>query len=300
MMRRLRWLSAAALLALLSAALVALTVEAARVLKRGTTLAFSSTRDGSADLYLLDIERDWLRPLTRFDAPVLYPAFSPDGARIAFTARLDGSDDLFVMNLDGTALRRLTGHPASESLPAWTPDGRQIAFISDWRGIPAAYLIDVDSPSSAPVWEPITSTRAYYDRFGVSPDHALVAYVSAQDGKTDIFTRARSGSVVRITELGSAFNPIWSPDSQWIAFESIAGGSLDIYIAPADGSAPPINLTDHPAPDYAPAWSPDGRAIAFVSNRTGSDDIYLITIDGSLLRRLTDLSGTNLNPVWLP
>jgi TolB protein len=300
MIRRLGLLSAAALLIALSIALITLTMQAARAFKPGTALAFSSTRNGSANLYLLDIERDWLRPLTRFDAPVLYPAFSPDGARIAFTARLDGSDDIFVMNLDGTGLRRLTGHPASESLPIWTPDGSQIAFISDWRGLPTAYLIDVNSPSSAPLWQPITSTRAYFDHFGVSPDRAMIAYVSAQDGKTDIFTRARSGSETRITELGSAFNPIWSPDSQWIAFESIAGGSLDIYIAPADGSAPPINLTDHPAPDYSPAWSPDGRAIAFVSNRTGSDDIYLITVDGRLLRRLTHLSGTNLNPVWLP
>ncbi len=300
MTRRACWLSAAVLLIWLSAALIALTLQAARAFKLGTTLAFSSTRSGSANLYLLDIERDWLRPLTRFDAPTLYPAFSPDGARIAFSARLDGSDDIFVMNLDGTGLRRLTGHPASESLPTWTPDGRQIAFISDWRGLPTAYLIDVDSASSAPLWQPILSTRAYFDRFGISPDRALTAFVSAQGGKTDIFTRARSGAEIRITELGSAFNPIWSPDSQWIAFESYASGSLDIYIAPADGSAPPINLTDHPAPDYSPAWSPDGRAIAFVSNRTGSDDIYLITVEDRFLRRLTHLTGTNLNPVWLP
>jgi TolB protein len=295
-----RWMIAAGLAAALCAGLIALTMQGARALKRGTALAFSSTRSGIANLYLLDIERGWLRPLTRFDAPVRYPAFSPDGARVAFSARLDGSDDIFVMNLDGTALRRLTGHPASETMPAWTPDGQQIAFISDWRGRYDLYLVDVDSPLSAPVWQPITSTRAYYERFGISPDRALVAYVSVEGGKTDIFTRARSGSVVRVTELGSAFNPIWSPDSRWIAFESLASGSLDIYIAPADGSAPPINLTDHPAPDYAPAWSPDGRFIAFVSNRTGNDDIYLMSIDGSLIRRLTHLSGTNLSPTWLP
>jgi TolB protein len=298
-MRR-RGLIAAALMAALCAGLIALTMQGARAFKLGTALAFSSTRSGSANLYLLDIERGWLRPLTRFDAPILYPAFSPDGSRVAFSARLDVSDDIFVMNLDGTNLRRLTGHPASETLPIWTPDGRQIAFISNWRGTYDVYVIDVDSASSAPAWQPITNTRAYYDRFGVSPDRALVAYVSAQDGKTDIFTRARSGSVVRVTALGSAFNPIWSPDSRWIAFESIAGGSLDIYIAPADGGAPPINLTDHPAPDYDPAWSPDGRFIAFVSNRAGSDDIYLMSVDGSLIRRLTHLSGTNLSPVWLP
>ena len=42
--------------------------------------------------------------------------------------------------------------------------------------------------------------------------------------------------------------------------------NLDIFSAPADGSAPPVNLTDaNDATDTLPAISPDGRTLAYVA-----------------------------------
>ena len=42
--------------------------------------------------------------------------------------------------------------------------------------------------------------------------------------------------------------------------------NLDIFAAPSDGSAPPVNLTDaNDATDTLPAVSPDGRTLAYVA-----------------------------------
>ncbi|MDZ4765919.1 MAG: hypothetical protein SGI73_15345 [Chloroflexota bacterium] len=283
-------------------AAIQLARTAGRSWGRGTTLAYSSTRGGSADIYLTDLSRGWLRPVTRAPGYDSEPSFSPDGSRIAFSSGREGNSDIFIMNLDGTGLRNLTRHPANESLPIWTPDGEWVAFVSDWQGALTTYLMSVDEAAlNTGGWRAFPSTRAYYDVFGASPDRARLVYVDSTEGRLEVIVRAANGTTSAISPTrGSSFNPLWSPDSQQLAFESNADGNLDIYIGRADGAARPINLTAHPAVDYSPAWSPDGTQIAFVSNRNGSEDIYLATIDGALLRRLTYLSGTNVTPVWMP
>jgi TolB protein len=68
-------------------------------------------------------------------------------------------------------------------------------------------------------------------------------------------------------------NPNFSPDGQWIAFESDRSGDYEVYAIRPDGSGL-RNLTNHPARDQLPAFSPDGRWLLFQSDRDGSVDIY--------------------------
>jgi len=56
----------------------------------------------------------------------------------------------------------------------------------------------------------------------------------------------------------------WSPDGQWIAFESNREGSYQIWVMPAVGGEA-RKLTNISTEASQPVWSPDGRQIAFVS-----------------------------------
>ena len=64
-----------------------------------------------------------------------------------------------------------------------------------------------------------------------------------------------------------------SPDGRTVYFALREAGrteelstNLDIFAAPADGSAPPVNLTDaNDATDTLPTISPDGRTLAYVA-----------------------------------
>lgn len=94
----------------------------------------------------------------------------------------------------------------------------------------------------------------------------------------------------------SEFNPEWSPDGRWFAFES---GNRDIWILPSGGGAP-VQLTSNPAWDGSPSWSPDGTRIAFMSNRSGNEDIWIVTVEGGALEQLTTHSGLDTDPAWSP
>src|SRR6476659_10044519 len=73
--------------------------------------------------------------------------------------------------------------------------------------------------------------------------------------------------------MGGAEEIAFSPDGRTIYFALREAGrieelstNLDIFAAPADGSAPPVNLTDaNDATDTMPTVSPDGRTLAYVA-----------------------------------
>jgi tricorn protease len=60
----------------------------------------------------------------------------------------------------------------------------------------------------------------------------------------------------------------------------------DIWVSDRDGGHP-IQLTSHPAAEFAPHFSPDGRWIAFSANYDNNTDVYVIPVEGGQPRRLT-------------
>src|SRR5262249_560764 len=63
----------------------------------------------------------------------------------------------------------------------------------------------------------------------------------------------------------------WSPDGRWITLHSHANGLDDVWLQPADGSAPARAITSGGIETGWPRWSPDGRWIAYTTQiREGS------------------------------
>jgi dipeptidyl aminopeptidase/acylaminoacyl peptidase len=64
-----------------------------------------------------------------------------------------------------------------------------------------------------------------------------------------------------------------SPDGKWVAFSMRVSGrenawhtNTDIFLSPADGSAPPRNVSaDNPGYDNSPSFSPDGHTLGWLS-----------------------------------
>jgi dipeptidyl aminopeptidase/acylaminoacyl peptidase len=86
------------------------------------------------------------------------------------------------------------------------------------------------------------------------------------------------------------------------AYDDTAKAS-DLWLIPADGSAPPRRLTHSPGAESGVAWSPDSRRIAFSAKRDGPDEAQIYVLDlaaGGEAERVTNVSTGAGRPLWRP
>ena len=97
----------------------------------------------------------------------------------------------------------------------------------------------------------------------ISPDGRTIAF----QYKGDIWTvPVEGGNAERLTTMDSyEANPVWSPDSRTIAFQSDLHGNFDIFAIPAAGGKA-VRLTNNSARETPEAFSPDGKEVYFTAN----------------------------------
>jgi Tol biopolymer transport system component len=115
----------------------------------GLKIAFASSRDGSTDIYTVDVDDLRLTRLTDTQGSAREPDWSPDGSRIAFYSGrvVDGLNrqGIFVMDGDGENQHQLTSPQlGSHNNPAWSPDGSKITFDALNDGQVDIYVMDAD------------------------------------------------------------------------------------------------------------------------------------------------------------
>jgi hypothetical protein len=110
-----------------------------------TRIAFSSNREGSYDLYLMDADGGNLRRLTTDPGTEGEPAWTPDGTRLVYSStRRGGQPQLYLLRPDGRPPQALTAEPGASHSPTISVDGRSLAFVSTRDGNQEIYLMPVD------------------------------------------------------------------------------------------------------------------------------------------------------------
>jgi len=111
------------------------------------------------------------------------------------------------------------------------------------------------------------------------------------------------GDATRAEQVTSASQLIESmyvsDDGTSVLYDSNLSGNTDIYRIPAGGGTP-VQLTNHPADDFAAVLSPDGREFAYHSWRTGSRDIFVQPVQGGTPQQLTSSPSQESYPRWAP
>jgi tricorn protease len=213
---------------------------------------------------------------------------SPDGKTFAFGI----NGEIWSIPLEKPKRRgaddaiRLTDYAGSDRDFNWSQDGKTLFFVSDRDGNERVYALDVESRAVRPIWtgrEDASAPR-------VSPDGKWVGFWVAgpvgENGPAGFYVAPTAPDPVgvppkRILALPTQLQGdlAWSPDMQWIAYtrRGIESGGLNLWIAPADGSKPGVNVTRLNARHYTPAWSPDGKYLFFASDRSGGG-LYVLPL----------------------
>jgi serine/threonine-protein kinase len=132
----------------------------------------------------------------------------------------------------------------------------------------------------------------------LSPNGRQLAF-GTDDGKDAIVWVVDdvNGAVVprRLTFQGRNLYPIWTPDGQYVTFQSDREGDRGLFRQRADGAMSSERLTraDPQAIHTPSSWTPDGKTLAFSSSSpANASSLWTVSLDGDRKPRpLPDTTG---------
>ena len=270
------------------------------VASRRTKIAFTSTRDGNAEIYVMDGDGGNQRRVTVNPAVDHYPAWSPDGKKITFVSNRNNVNkdhkQIWVIDADGKNRTRLTDG-LRDAYPDWSPHGKTIVYDAHLH--PDEHDI---APSGITAMDADGNNKRLLTGEGAhpswSPDSKRIAFISGRNRKfTQLYVMDADGqNQTQLThDPVHKRLPCWSPDGMSIAYV----GNHVIWVMDSDGENQ-RQLTKIKGDEQA-TWSPQSDAIAFQSRRKDCElGIYLVDVTNGAVNALQcDPEFWNLEPDWL-
>lgn len=152
----------------------------------GQWIAYTSTRDGNQELYVIGVDGKGRRRLTSDPAIDAHPSWSPDGKRIAFATNRWGDLEIAVLEVATGNVTRLTHARGLDDYPAWSPDGKRIAWTGSRKGNFEIFTMNADgsNPRNA------TNSPAI-DNFPCWTPDGRLTFVSNRSGGFEVWVRGR-------------------------------------------------------------------------------------------------------------
>ena len=198
----------------------------------------------------------------------LSPMFSPVDKRLAVGIRTASGEDIWVYNPEGDSIRLSFGG-AADGVPAWSPNGRYIIFSSPGKGL---FWVRSDG-----VGEPqlLIPSQVKISPFSFTPDGKRLAYYDSQIWTVPVeedSSGLKAGKPEQFFKDGSMnLLPSFSPDDgHWLAYESNATGSFELYVrpfpTPAAGQSAPAPLSNRGSTGpFRLAWSRTSHELYYLS-----------------------------------
>ncbi len=184
--------------------------------------------------------------------------------------------------------------------PQISPNGRDIVYVRTSMDIMTdkargnLWTIEADGQRH----RPLNSGRNSYSSPRWSPSADRLAYVSSQEGSSQIYLRwMDSGQTALLTNVSeSPSNISWSPDGQWLAFTMrVPATSEALADAPAKPKgakwAPPVTLID------SLVYRADGAGFL----EAGYEHVFFMPADGGTPRQISNGNFNHNGPLsWTP
>ncbi|MEE2637626.1 MAG: CehA/McbA family metallohydrolase [Acidobacteriota bacterium] len=227
----------------------------------GAWIVYTADYDGHrVQLELLEVATGTTRPLTDDQHVYADPQFSPDGDRLVYVStRPNGyfnvsvraieagqwaGDDMPITRDNNFGRSRLYFGPWDmHTTPTWLPDGEELLLVSNRDvALGSGYTLRVPTGEYgiADATIVLREQTLYRTRPDVSSDGRRFVYSStrgAADQFNNLYVQPTSGGEpYKLTFFEhDAFHPRWSPDDEWIAFISNAGGLPQLALLETHG-----------------------------------------------------------------
>ena len=235
---------------------------------------------GRFDLWRLDLSRKGAVPeklVAEADANETAPQFAPDGKTVYFQSDNGGDDAVWAVAVAGGAASRVTDFKGGMGGFKVAPTGDRLLIFADRKpGAPSLEppMVKVDALAG--------NARSYDQLFvrhwatwsdGKRSQLFVLPLVAGRAPGNGVAIEGRLVGDTPSKPFGGPDELSWSADGKAVYFALREAGriealstNLDIFAAPADGSAAPVNLTaDNRATDTLPTVSPDGKTLAYVA-----------------------------------
>ncbi len=225
---------------------------------KGGSVVYASNQNGGVfDLFLFIFEGARLIRLTNNIGNVISPSFSPDGSRILFANRAaEGPTSLWTIDTTGENADLLYAGPNTIVAADWSPAGNRIAFAMavDQPDAYEVFIMDADGTNVRQLTRGLPGIGGSLDW---SPDGKKLLIYAGPPGDKNIFlVDVDAQTAAQITNGGNNAACSFSPDGQWIAFNSLRNNDqADIFIMRTDGSDV-RQVTTNLEPDWQPQWEP--------------------------------------------
>ncbi len=269
-----------------------------------TRICFVGDTKGQREIYLVDYDGYGLTALTKENALVLLPKWTPDGQRIIYTSYKDNNPDLYIIKDNGTGRKMLSGFQGLNSMARFSRDGKSLVIVLSKDGNPELYLM---TPAGEMIRR-LTNNKRIDAAPSWSPSNRDLVFISDRTGVPQMFITDIDGANVRRLVYSNTYtdSPEWSPTGERIAYVTrMAKGEFNIFTTDVSGNYQQ-QLTKGTKRNENPSWSPDGRFLVFVSTRNGKSQLFVMNNDGSNQRPLfpgeldDQFKGEIYTPCWSP
>ncbi|WP_019556381.1 Tol-Pal system beta propeller repeat protein TolB [Thiomicrorhabdus arctica] len=158
--------------------------------------------------------------------------------------------------------------------------------VADSDGFNPQPILKSNQPIMSPSW---------------SPDGKKLAYVSFENGRSQIFIQSLDGkfrkNIAKFKGINGA--PAWSPDGTKLAMTLSKGGSADIYVMELE-TGKLQQLTRKFSIETEAAWAANGESLYFNSDRRGKPQVFQVFLDTGEINRVTYNGNYNANPEISP
>ncbi len=188
---------------------------------------------------------------------------SPTGKRLAVEAR----GEIFSIPAEKGDARNLSRSSGSaEHEPAWSPDGKYISYFSDRSG---EYKLIVETPDGlTPPRQIALDHPTHYYTASWSPDSKKIMY---SDTNLKVWVMDVASGKAKVVGNdpwmvpSRTLNPVWSPDSKWVAYASRLKSLYHAIFVSNVETGETKQVTDGLADSVWPAWDASGKYLWFLA-----------------------------------